>query len=433
MAGGQVSTLVVQILGDSTGATAAIGATSAATNAIAEDTGNAGRSMAGVWTTVAAGMAMCVKASSDLEQATGALEAIYGENADAMLEWAESMSVYGLSTAQAANAAAVLGSQLLNLGVPMDMTIQLVQGMTVTAANMAAVYGGTVPQALQAMSSALKGNYEMLDNYAISVTAATVQAEALRLAEMGVTFASEEQAKALSALSLIQQQTTAVQGAAEAEQDSLAASTQRLIAEVTNLAAQLGGALSPAISGVIGATASLVGGFSNAITESEILIQITAAVTSVMDSLADILGPVLTPILEVVELLLGNIAKVLEVTLVPALELLNRALQPIVGIMEAISASISTLINWFEQLIDTIFECVDALTFWNDTYESSSAPSGMSMAFAPIPTIQTRRGFQRTAPTINVTVNAGIGDPHAIATEIRKVLVRDNNRLGRFA
>ena len=99
---GKTATLVVKIIGDSTGATAAISSVESATASVTGITAKGGAKMAGVWTGVAAAITASAKAASNLEQATGAVTAIFGDQADEIMTWAESMEQYGLSTSQAA-------------------------------------------------------------------------------------------------------------------------------------------------------------------------------------------------------------------------------------------------------------------------------------------------------------------------------------------
>jgi phage-related protein len=421
--------LAVRIIGDSTGAQKALGELNQSVGQAEANTSKSGKNMAGVWAAVASGMALCSKQASALEQSTGALEQVFGESADTMLEWAEGMSAYGLSTAQAAQAAAVLGAQLQNLGASQETAAKLTQELTVLAADMAAVMGGTAVDALGALGAAMRGEFDTLERYGITLTAATVEAEAMALASQGVTFASEQQAKAVATLSLIQQQSTAIQGAAIEESDTFAASTQRLRAEISNLAAAIGGPLNAVLGPIIGLFADVIGKTADLISNSELLTAVTNTLSNAMDRLGNILNATIVPVLDRVRVTIDNLARLIDTYVMPVVDALSNAFDALGDALNSVIGVVQNAINWFENLIATIHEAIDSLTFWNDTYAASTS---LSAPLPPVPAA-TRGVGALAAPTPNVTVNvtAGVGDPHAIAREIRRILKLDAARMGR--
>jgi hypothetical protein len=381
-----------------------------------------------VWGAVAAGAVAAAKAASDLEQATGAVGQVFGEQAPQIMAWAEGMAQYGLSTAQAAQAAAVLGAQLANAGIPMEATAQLTEQLIMLGADMAAVFGGTVPQAVGALGAALRGEYDSLERYGITLTADAVAAEAAALSAQGLTFASEQQAKVVATLALIQQQATAITGAAAEEQDTLAASTQQLKAQITNLAAELGGVLSPVLAGVIGATADLIGAFTTAISESGILTSAANVLATAFNAVWSIVEPVLVPALEALQSIMDRLANFLDAYVIPVLDRLAEAFQRVADAISVVIGWVQDAIGWFESLIGTIHEAIDALTFWNDTYQASTTAAIATTAAQP------RAGGALPAPAAagtTINIQMGVGDPHAVAREIRRVLRLDAARMGR--
>ena len=403
---GNTAILAVKIIGDSKDAQKALADLDRSLAATDNATTTAGRNLTGVWTAVAGAALGAVRAASDLEQAMGAVNQVFGEGSDEIMAWAEGMAELGLSSAQAAQAAAILGAQLQNLGIPMEYVATLTTGLIELGADLAAVFGGTVPQAVAALGAAMRGEFDTLERYGITLTADAVAAEATRLASEGLTFASEQQAKAVATLSLIWQQSTAVQGAAEEEADSLASSMAQLRASVTNLAAEVGGYLTPILSTLIGTLADVVTRLSDAIANSEVL-------QAAFSLLAEV-GEALTRVLEALQPVLDAIAR--------ALDAVGDALATVIGWVES-------AIDAFQRFTSTVHEAIDALTFWNDTYQASPPPTTMAAGVG----VMTRGGVTRAPAPVNLTINTGVGDPHAIAREIRKVLRRDEQRLGRLA
>jgi phage-related protein len=425
----KTATLAVRIIGDSTGATKAIAEVEGSVAGLEASTASSGRKMAGVWGAVTAAIVGSAKAASDLEQAAGAVEQIFGEMAPQVMDWAEGMAEYGLSTAQAAQAAAVLGAQLTNLGIPLETSAQLTADLIALGADMAAVFGGTVPQAVGALGAALRGEFDTLERYGISLTAATVEAEAMRLASEGLAFASEQQAKAVATLSLIQQQSTEIVGAAAEESDTLAASMGQLRAQVTNLAAEIGGVLNVVLGPLIGLLGDVIGRVSNLIAESELLTGVTNVLSSAMDRLANLLNATLVPILERARQTMDSLARLIDTYVMPIVDALSNAFDALADAIGTVVGWVQEAIDWFNSLIGTIHEAIDALTFWNDTYQASTSLSAPMPTAAPAALGAAPAALAAAPVTINV--QAGIGDPHSIAREIRRVLRQDDARMGR--
>ena len=204
---------------------------------------------------LATGLLATTKAASDQEQALGALDAVFRSNSASMRENAAAATEIGLSQTDYANAAAKLGSQLGNLGMDQDKVAGTTDDLITKAADMAAQFGGPTSQAVDAISAALRGERDPIEQYGISLTDAGIKAEmaATGMDKMGAT------------LSLIQDQMASSNtlGAAAREFDTTAAATARARAEFDNAAAALGTALLPAMTAAANAVGGLLGKFSN--------------------------------------------------------------------------------------------------------------------------------------------------------------------------
>ena len=205
--------------------------------------------------TLAAGLLATTKAASDQEQAFGALDAVFKSNSASMRENAAAATEIGLSQTDYANAAAKLGSQLGNLGMDQDKVAGTTDDLITKAADMAAQFGGPTSQAVDAISAALRGERDPIEQYGISLTEAGIKAEmaATGMDKMGAT------------LSLIQKQMASSNtlGAAAREFDTTAAATARARAEFDNAAAALGTALLPAMTAAANAVGGLLGKFNS--------------------------------------------------------------------------------------------------------------------------------------------------------------------------
>ena len=188
-----------------------------------------------------------VMAASDVSQQFGALDAVFGKNASQLKDFSKSMVDYGLSTADAARYAALLGTQLKGLGLSEQDAIDRTKQLEILASDLAATYGGTTADAVQALSSTFKGEYNPIERYGVAIKksdiTAIVAAKGLGKLKGGLLKAAEAQ----SAFELIISKTTAAQGQSRREYNTLAAQLQRLDASYTNIKASLGTALLPVV------------------------------------------------------------------------------------------------------------------------------------------------------------------------------------------
>jgi len=117
-----------------------------------------------------------VMAASDVSQQFGALDAVFGSNSVQLKEFSKSMVDYGLSTADAARYAALLGTQLTGLGMTQEDAIARTKELEILAADLAATYGGTTADAVAALSSTFKGEYNPIERYGVALRKSDITA-----------------------------------------------------------------------------------------------------------------------------------------------------------------------------------------------------------------------------------------------------------------
>jgi hypothetical protein len=220
------------------------------------------------------GLALLAKSSGDaasnLEQSAGAVESVYGAHAAAVKRMADDAAQnVGLAESQYLQMSAVLGSQLKNMGVPMEQVAAQTNDLVALGADLSAMFGGTTADAVGALSSLLRGERDPIERYGVSINAAAVSA---RVASMGLgelEGAALKQAETQATLALLTEQTAAAQGQFAREADTAAGAQQRATAEWENAQAQLGEALLPLmvilatqlgeVAGWVGENTELVG------------------------------------------------------------------------------------------------------------------------------------------------------------------------------
>lgn len=257
---GNTAILAVRVVADASDATRGL-----------EQTSNAARRFEGTMrvanrgaTAAIAGLALLGKtafdAASNQEQAFGAVESVYGKAADRVTELANAAAdTVGLAASEYAQFAAVLGSQLRNLGVAEDELIGTQDQLIRTAADMAAMFGGTTAEAVEALSALFRGETDPIERYGVSIKQADVNA---RLAAQGLDDlegSARTQAETAARLALVSEQTAAAQGQFAREADSAAGAQQRATAAWQNASATLGQALLPIVAQVSGIIVQLSG------------------------------------------------------------------------------------------------------------------------------------------------------------------------------
>lgn len=187
-----------------------------------------------------------IEAGSNAEQGIGAVESVFKQNAATVEQWAsQSSRAVGLSGNSYRDLATVLGAALGNMGVGMDQVARQTNDLIKLGADLAATYGGTTAEAVEALSSALRGETDPIERYGISVNATAVQAELAAQGLGKLEGAAGRVAKTQALLTIINNQAAAAQGSFGREADTFAGQQQRLSARIDDLKTQIGTALIP--------------------------------------------------------------------------------------------------------------------------------------------------------------------------------------------
>lgn len=194
-----------------------------------------------------------IGAASDVEQSFGALDSIYGKNAAQVKKWAEGAAEsVGLAKSEYANLSSLVGAQLKGMGMETDKAAGKSKELITMGSDLAATFGGSVSDAVGAVSSLLKGERDPIERYGVSIKAADVEAKLLAMGLNGLTGEAAKQAEAQATLALLTEQTAAAQGAFGRESDTLAGKQERLGAKFTNLKATIGEKLLPVATELVG-------------------------------------------------------------------------------------------------------------------------------------------------------------------------------------
>lgn len=192
-----------------------------------------------------------VNEASNLEQAYGAAAAVFKDSSGEIIASSkEAAKAYGLSANQYLQSANLIGAQLSNLGFTQAEYTKQTQGLVELGADLAATFGGTAYDAVQALSAVFRGEYNQVERYGVSIRKSDINARLAATGQDKLTGVMLKQAEALAALDILYGQTTAAQGQFERESNTLAGALQILRAGADNAKIAIGEGFYPAVFGV---------------------------------------------------------------------------------------------------------------------------------------------------------------------------------------
>lgn len=198
--------------------------------------------------------AKAVSAAADLEQSTGAIEAVFKSGADQMKAFADTAATsVGLTKNEYQELGTLLGAQLKNGGTSIDQLAGKTNDLIGVAADLSAQFGGTTADAVAALSSALKGERDPIERYGVSLKQASIDAKAAELGFQKVGGSFDNEAQQAATLALIMEQTADAHGAFAREGDTLAHQVQVLKAHLGDFAAKAGTLVLPMVTALASA------------------------------------------------------------------------------------------------------------------------------------------------------------------------------------
>lgn len=187
--------------------------------------------------------------SADLEQSIGGVETVFKGSSDQMLAWSrQANKTLGLTANEYNEFSARLGASLKNAGTPMDELAGKTDWLITLGADLASLYGGDTTQAVDALSSALRGEMDPIERYGISLNAAALDAEGLALGMKKTGGAWSTQEKQLITMSLLQKQSADATGNFAREQDTASNIAQRFTAKIKDMVTGMGQKLLPILT-----------------------------------------------------------------------------------------------------------------------------------------------------------------------------------------
>ena len=199
--------------------------------------------LAGVFAAAGIGsfVANAVKGAGDIEQSFGALDSVFKGSSKDMRNWSRNAAKdVGLTSNEFNELGTLIGSQLKNGGTAMEDLAPKTKDLIGLGADLSSMFGGSTKDAVDALSSALKGERDPIEKYGVSLNQAKIDAEAAALGFEKVGGALSAEATQAATMSLIMKQTGDAHGNFAKESDTFAHKQQVMAAEWGNLTTKMG-------------------------------------------------------------------------------------------------------------------------------------------------------------------------------------------------
>ena len=241
--------LAIHIIADAASAVSAMTKAQRASMTFVDKLKKAGAVAGAALGAITVGAKQCVNAAADLQQSAGAVDAVFGSSAQRVHEWARAAAdAVGLSENAYSQLASTIGSQLQNMGMAQDQAAAKTNELISLGADFAAMYGGTTSQAVEALSAALRGEMDPLEQYGITLNDATLKSYAAANGMLDLYNAGDTNAKMMATLAAISDKSGIAMGTFAREASTAQGQQQRMTAAWENAQAALGQALLPALT-----------------------------------------------------------------------------------------------------------------------------------------------------------------------------------------
>ena len=328
----------------------------------------AGVAAAAATVALAAFSVAAVKAASDLQETTAAVNQVFGDSAASLEAFAkQAPTLLGQTQNEFLNAAKTFGIFGQAAGLASAENAEFSKELTILASDLASFNNTSVDDAITAIGAALRGESEPIRRYGVLLDDATLKARAMELGIYSGNGALTQQQRVLAANAEIFAQTTTQQGDFARTSDGLANSMKILNAQFDNLKLVLGDALYPIVTQLVPVITDLVTGLTASPEFEEFI-----------NNLAKSFGELVKIVMPLLPILFQLISDLLP----PVMEIIN-ALWPIV--MKLVEAFIPLIQAILPPLIDLIMELMPIIDILVDIFIAFiPVITAMTTAFIPL-------------------------------------------------
>jgi phage-related minor tail protein len=245
---------------------------------------------------IAAGVA-ALNYASDLEETKNKVSVVFGSMSDDVMSWSKtSDTAMGISQQKALDAVATFGAMGQSAGLSANDNLTWSQSLVQLSSDWSSFYNLDPVDSLNAIQSAVAGQYEPLRRMGIVINQASLEQKALQLGlmEEGGTLSDAARYQALYALMV--EKSSAAQGDFARTADGVANQTRIAKAQFENAAATLGTQLLPYAAQLLGWISQAITWFQALTPEQQKWIVGIAAAVAIIGPLLIVIGSLVTAI-----------------------------------------------------------------------------------------------------------------------------------------
>ena len=333
--------------------------------------------------------ASAVKAASNLQETSAAVEQIFGPAAKGLEDFAkQAPALLGQTQNEFLNAAKTFGIFGQAAGLAGDQNVEFSKDLAILASDLASFNNTSVDTAITAIGAALRGESEPIRQFGVLLDDATLKARAMEMGIYSGNGALTQQQRVLAANAEIFAQTATQQGDFARTSDGMANGIKILTAQFDNLKLVLGDALYPIVADLIPVITELITGLTaspefetfvkNLATSFSELIKILLPILPIFFQL---LTDLLPPIMEIINALWPIVMRLVD-AFIP---LIQAILPPLVDIILALLPILDIFIELLLPFIPIITQIVEAFA----PLILKMLPGMMEMIKLLIPLVQT--------------------------------------------
>lgn len=240
---------------------------------------------------------VAMNSASDLEESMNKVKVVFGDSADAIVNFADTAAErLGMSKQQALEAAGTFGNLFTAMGMGQQVSADMSTDILTLASDLASFNNMDPTEVLEKLRAGLVGETEPLRTLGVNLNQASIEAKALELGLMEQGGELDAAAKAQASFALIMEQTTSAQGDFARTSDGLANSMRTAKAGFMDAAASLGQQLLPIGLQVVQFVSGLIEKFTNLSPTTQKIILVIAGVAAAIGPLLMIVGSLMSAI-----------------------------------------------------------------------------------------------------------------------------------------
>lgn len=275
-----------------------------------------------------------IRAHGELEQQIGGTEAVFGEFASQVQEQAkQSYKTMGTSADEYMASINKMASILQGSGYTVEESMNSSMNVMKRAADVASVMGITNEEAMNAVTAAAKGNFSMMDNLGVKMSATSIEAYAMAKGIKKSYNEMSEGEKTGLAYEMFLEKTAKYAGNVEKENKTMAGSMKQLTSAWENFLSGAGGT-------------------------EEVIDSIINVIDTFIPKIVELAPQLINGVVQIINALIPQIPNIL-IQLLPSL--IEGAKLLLIGLIEALPQFVIAIAEALPDLIPIIVEAIMAL------------------------------------------------------------------------